>query len=132
MGRLCGLACSNSHLDLCHVRQLPGNPVGDASQLHPMMWRFLPTLDPQVSLFLSRDLDSRISAREVAAVTEWLQVKIFLPTKKNISSLKIFQSGQPLHSMKDHPAHKVSLLGGLWGARMTQVESSNAQISETM
>ena len=81
MGRLCELACSNSHLDLCHVRQLPGNPVRDASQLHPMMWRFLPTLDPQVSLFLSRDLDSRISAREVAAVTEWLQVKIFLPRK---------------------------------------------------
>ena len=30
-------------------------------------------MDPQVSVFLCRDLDSRISAREVAAVTEWLQ-----------------------------------------------------------
>ena len=35
----------------------------------------------QVSLFLCRDLDSRISAREVAAVTEWLRVKIFQSRK---------------------------------------------------
>lgn len=73
MGRLCELACNNNHLDLCNVRQLPGNPVRDASDIFPMNWRFLPPLDPQVSVFLCRDLDSRISAREVAAVTEWLQ-----------------------------------------------------------
>ena len=39
MGRLCELACSNSHLDLCNVRQLPGNPVRDASDIFPMNWR---------------------------------------------------------------------------------------------
>ena len=39
MGRLCGLACSNSHLDLCYVRELPGNPVRDASDIFPMNWR---------------------------------------------------------------------------------------------
>ena len=52
MGRLCGLACSNSHLDLCHVRHLPGNPVKDASDIFPMNWRFLPPLDPQVPRYI--------------------------------------------------------------------------------
>ena len=51
---------------------------------------------------ISRDLDSSITAREVAAVREWLQ------------------SGQPLHSMRDHPAHCVPLLGGAWGLRVTR------------
>ena len=39
MGQLCELACNNSHLDLCYVRQLPGNPVRDASDIHPSLWR---------------------------------------------------------------------------------------------
>ena len=98
MDRLCELACSNSHLDLCNVRQLPGNPVRDASHLHPSIWRFLPSLDPQVSVFLSRDLDSRITAREVAVVTEWLQ------------------SDRPLHAMRDHPSHRAAVMAGAWGA----------------
>ena len=89
MGRLCELA---------------GNPVRDASEIFAMNWRFLPPLDPQVSVFLCRDLDSRISAREVAAVTEWLQ------------------SGRALHSMRDHPYHNIPLLGAAWGARMTGQE----------
>ena len=67
-----------------------------------MNWRFLPPLDPQVSLFLCRDLDSRITAREVAAVEEWLQ------------------SGREIHSMRDHPAHTTPLLGAAWGARITE------------
>jgi len=50
MQDLCGLACENSDFDLCHVRNLPGNPVKDASEIFAMNWRFLPTLDPQVEL----------------------------------------------------------------------------------
>ena len=46
---------------------------------------------------ISRDLDSSITAREVAAVAEWLQ------------------SEKPLHIMRDHPAHCVPILGGTWG-----------------
>ena len=46
--QLCDLACSNNNIDLCNVRQLPGTPVADASSMFPMIWRFLPTLDPQV------------------------------------------------------------------------------------
>ena len=39
LGRLYELACSNPHLDLCYVRQLPGNPVREASDIHPSIWR---------------------------------------------------------------------------------------------
>ena len=41
----------------------------------------------------SRDLDSRISSREVAAVNEWLR------------------TDEPLHVMRDHPGHKASIYG---------------------
>ena len=46
-------------------------------------------------------MDSRFSQREVAAVSEWIK------------------SGKPIHSMRDHPYHTVPLLGGTWGARIT-------------
>ena len=34
----------------CNVkyRELPGKPDMDVSEMFPMNWRFLPTLDPQV------------------------------------------------------------------------------------
>ena len=51
-------------------------------------------------MFISRDLDSRIGEREVAATREWLQ------------------SGLAVHAMRDHPGQKHPLLGGMWGARM--------------
>lgn len=105
MDQLCDLACTNTNLDLCHVRNLPGCGqlnLNDVSDIFAMTWRFLPPLDPQVSLFLCRDLDSRISRREVVAVEEWLA------------------SDRPLHSMRDHPAHNTPLLGAAWGARTTE------------
>ena len=40
--------------------------------MYPLIWRFLPSLDPQVDLFFVRDLDSQISQREVDAVKEFL------------------------------------------------------------
>ena len=48
LARLCDLACSNNHLDMCHVGSLPGTPVKDARKIFAMNWRFFPTLDPQV------------------------------------------------------------------------------------
>ncbi len=43
---LCDLACSESNLDLCDVEQNP--QFGNVSFIFPMVWRFLPVLDPQV------------------------------------------------------------------------------------
>ena len=51
-------------LYLFNVRSLPGTPVNDAQNIFAMNWRFFPSLDPQVDIFLSRDLDSRINERE--------------------------------------------------------------------
>ena len=52
---------------------------------------------------LSRDLDSRFSWREVAAVEEWRQ-----------------ESNYSIHSMRDHPAHHAPLIGASWGTDLTR------------
>lgn len=65
-----------------------------------MLWRFLPVIDPTVDIFLSRDLDSIVNEREVAAVKEWLT-----------------SSDQIFHGMRDNPAHRWEVLGGMWGAK---------------
>ena len=64
-------ACQDPLLDLCPAISLP--KFGNATKLYPLIWRFLPAIDPQVDIFFSRDLDSRISQREVAAVSQFLQ-----------------------------------------------------------
>ena len=48
---------------------------------------------------MSRDLDSPLTARERAAVNEWLS------------------SNESFHAMRDHPMHGAPMLGGMWGFR---------------
>lgn len=48
---------------------------------------------------MSRDLDSAFTRRERAAVDAWLA------------------SNKSFHSMRDHPRHKIRMLGGMWGFR---------------
>ena len=86
MASLCDLSCTNPNIDLCYVKEIPAS--GDISKVFAMNWRFMPLLDPQVSHFVSRDLDSRLNAREGAAVQEWLL------------------SDKAFHFMRDHPAHR--------------------------
>ena len=74
--------------------------LGDLSSLFGMLWRFLPVLDPSVDVMVSRDLDSRLTTREQAAVEEWLN------------------TGLAFHVMRDNPQHGTEILGGMWGARM--------------
>ena len=64
-----------------------------------LFWRFLPLLDDDVSILLSRDCDSRISKREINAINEWLS------------------SDKDFHIMRDHPYHTVPILSGMWGCR---------------
>ena len=64
-----------------------------------MFWRFLPALDPETTVLLSRDADSRFDYRERAAVEEWLD------------------SRMAFHIMRDHPYHNAPILGGMFGAR---------------
>jgi hypothetical protein len=48
LAELCALACSSPGLDLCPAPRLPRPGLANASRLFPMVWRFLPSLDPQV------------------------------------------------------------------------------------
>jgi len=82
-------------VDLCNVtRVLEIRNI--TRPLFPMTWRFLPLMDPTVDRMLSRDMDSLITAREVAAVHQWLD------------------SDASFHLMHDHPFHcGLLLLGGI-------------------
>ena len=57
-------------------------------------------------MFASRDIDSRLSAREAAAVMEWRT-----------------KSRKPLHVMRDHWRHKMVMLAGAWDADLTRHNS---------
>jgi len=60
---------------------------------------------PEYERFVSRDVDSRINWREVAAVADWME------------------SGFILHNMKDWPTHKNPLMGGMWGGKIKEIRA---------
>jgi hypothetical protein len=62
-----------------------------------MFWRFAAIHDFHYDFLIFRDVDSRISERELAALGQW------------------FKSGKTLHVMRDHPYHNALILGGMWG-----------------
>lgn len=98
---LYGLKCAHSEVfDLCTNLYL--EELGSVSHKHGMLWRLLPLVDSLVDVCLIRDLDSRPTLREVAAVTEWLETHPPLG----------------VHMMRDHPSHNWHVMGGLWGARL--------------
>ena len=63
--------------------------------------RYLPNDDPQVSIWISRDLDSIVTFREKAAVDDWL----------------INYLDKELHIMSDHPSHTWTIPGGMFGKK---------------
>lgn len=77
-----------------------------------MFWRFYPACEPDVDVMISRDTDSRLSLREKAAVDAWLE------------------TDKAFHIMRDHPAHKTEILGGMWGVRGGVLTDMKAQIDE--
>lgn len=94
----------------CHVWVKPDVPMevcetlkwNDAilhSSVFPngMFDRFLAHDLPGVERYIVRDVDSRIGAREAAAVGEWIK------------------EGTQLHVMRDHPYHSQGMMGGMWG-----------------
>ena len=86
--------------------------LGDLSGMFGMVWRFLPLLDPSVEVVVSRDLDSRLTTREQAAVEDWLE------------------TGLTFHVMRDNPHHGTEILGGMWGARLDT--GDRAVVTEAM
>jgi len=76
-----------------------------------MFWRFLPASEEGVEVMISRDTDSRLNIREKAAVDEWLT------------------SDKKLHIMRDHPYHRYSILGGMWGAKQGAIKDIDQLIA---
>ncbi|MCQ0972264.1 hypothetical protein MLD63_17780 [Paracoccus sp. TK19116] len=68
----------------------------DDASIRPM-WRFLAADDPDINVFVCRDADSRLNAKELLAVTDWLN------------------SGRRFHIMRDHAYHHELILAGMWG-----------------
>jgi hypothetical protein len=69
-----------------------------SSTMNRMSWRFQAAVD--ADRFCSRDIDSRLSMREKAAVDEWIY------------------SGKQFHVMRDHPSHSTNTIsGGMWCSR---------------
>jgi hypothetical protein len=66
---------------------------------NPKLWRLTATMFSNVGTVLFRDADSRITSREVAAVTEWLK------------------SPFAAHVMRDFPKHTAPIMAGMWGLR---------------
>lgn len=71
---------------------------GDDCKASNMFWRFEDLFLPD-AVVLIRDADSRISVREVRLIREWLA------------------SDKDFHIIRDHPGHKVPILGGTMGCR---------------
>lgn len=82
--------------DFNNFEFLVQKPAGD---WNGMLWRFLPAIEKDVDIMISRDCDSRITVREKNAVNEWLE------------------SDKDFHIMRDHPFHNIQILGGMWGCR---------------
>jgi hypothetical protein len=72
---------------------------GTQGKVSSTFWRFLALTDPTATRVICRDADSRLSARDKAAVSEWMA------------------SAYPFHVMHDHPHHnKWPVLAGLFGS----------------
>ena len=92
--------CAKSYIDrLKEYENVETIMVDTKNSWHGMFWRFYAICDTEVDIFLSRDTDSRIGNREIAALNEWIE------------------SDKDFHIMRDHPYHTVPILGGMWGCR---------------
>lgn len=67
------------------------------SKFDGTLWRFLPLLDKEVEIWISRDCDSRINYREAEAVKEWLK------------------SDKSVHIMRDSIYHNQVIQAGMFG-----------------
>lgn len=80
--------------------------VEQQSDWHPngMFWRFNAAREFDFDYLLVRDVDSRITPREIEFVKTWIE------------------SSKIIHVIRDHPHHKAVIMGGLWGVT-SQIKS---------
>ena len=117
MKTMCEVFCDEPLLDLCDIKGevLKYAYSYDLTKVPGRMWRFLPMADPLVSEFHSRDIDSNIIPREIAAVQEWNR------------------SNALYHVLRDHPNHRFKILAGMFGMKLTgQNRQQMSQILDDM
>ena len=127
---LCDVYCKFPHVDLCSVPLMVkrighGNkyPIDPAllQRLNPKMLRYLVMLDPDVDIFISRDIDSAIWPREVDAVAEWLRSNYtFHLMRDSVSHGSIILAGNifPKYFYCKFKVRNNNL--GMWGAKVYQ------------
>ena len=114
MPKLCQLFCQEPLLDLCSVvHEEMKRQYGDLTRHFGMIWRFIPMADPLVKEWHSRDLDSRLSEREKAALLDWRD-----------------NSHATYHVMRDNPFHNTRILGGMFGMKLGK--DNGQQMTETL
>jgi len=95
----CGLSVPNNIIEELSTFNNTEIIMMDETQKYSfMMWRFLPMIDDDVSVFISRDCDSRLSLREKKCVD------IFM------------ESDYMIHSIQDNINHP-DFMGGMWGLK---------------
>ena len=101
----CGSSVPQETIDALRIKGAVVVLMQEPGDWRGMFWRFLPASELDVEAMISRDTDSRLSSREAAAVEAWLT------------------SGKSFHIMRDHPAHGVPMLGGMWGVRGGKIKN---------
>lgn len=77
------------------------------------LWRFRPMDEEDVSYFISRDIDSRISERDETAVNQWIE------------------SGKKFHIIREHPiGHGWVMNAGMWGCMPDKTIEFNSKFTE--
>ena len=100
--------------------------IGDPVKLFPMLWRFFPTLDPQVPIShnstcwrkfprwksSSAGHQDQYSGSKKICQKQWSRKIVFfrdldsLPTRREVAAVEEWlQSGKKLHAMRDNPYH---------------------------
>lgn len=90
------------------VRAMGAQTIAMPTEYHrdrSRMWRFLVVDDPDVSWFLCRDTDGRITLRDVAMITKWME------------------SNTPVHIIRDHWGHNTLIQAGMWGANIAYLRT---------
>ena len=127
--QLCDVYCRSSNVDLCSLPDLMGRVNSTASiidaahigNLNPRMFRFLVMFDPNVDVFISRDVDSLIWPREVDAVDEWLSTNYTFHVMRDHKvqiSIMLAGTSQLGEITNIMISFKISDDTGMWGAKI--------------
>lgn len=134
---LCDLFCRFSIVDLCNVPQLVERlkAINDAGidpelirGMHPILFRNLVMLDPNVDVFLVRDTDSLTFPREVNGVKQWLASNYSFHVMRDHPKLhkSLVPAGKLSYSTDRIKFYREYLMStGLWGAKLAKERRSS-------